>query len=398
MMQKMIAIILKDLRIRFGNPVEWLFFLILPIFFSFIIGGGTGGPTDSRVGFYVVDEAQTSLSASLIEALHASTAIRPVLKERLEALEDLDERDVAAVLLLPAGLDWDDLGEGTQSIELRQLPGNTNALVVQQGVQAALGEVSSAVQIASFSTEQGGELVGFKGESERSAWFAQALASAQSALQSAPDRVEETIADVPDPIEYDPNTNSSIGQMITWVFIPLIGLSAMLAYERQIGTLRRLLTSPTSRAVYLGGTIIGQVLTALLQMTILVAFGRFVLHVPWGNSVLAIAMMLVSSSLAAAALGTMLGTIVKSESQANGLSIMVGMVMAMLGGCWYPLELFPQAVQNAVRVLPTTWTMQGMLDIALRGQGPEGVVLEMLVLFGFALVFFLVGIWRFKYE
>ena len=77
---------------------------------------------------------------------------------------------------------------------------------------------------------------------------------------------------------------------------------------------------------------------------------------------------------------------------------MTGMVMAMLGGCWYPLELFPQAVQSAVRVLPTTWTMQGMLDIALRGQGPSGLVLEMLVLFGFALVFFVVGVWRFKYE
>ena len=397
-MQKMIAIILKDLRIRFGNPVEWLFFLILPIFFSFIIGGGTGGPTDSRVGFYVVDDAQTSLSASLIDALYASTSVRPMLKERQAALEDLDERNVAAVLLLPAGLDWNALGETAQSVELRQLPGSTNALVVQQGVQAALGEVSSAVQIASFSTETAEDLVGFEGEDERITWFDQALAAAQTALQNAPDRVQETVADVPDQIEYDPNTNSSIGQMITWVFIPLIGLSAMFAYERQIGTLRRLLTTPTSRAVYLGGTVIGMVLTALLQMTILISFGQVVLNVNWSNSVLAIAMMLVSSTLAAAALGTMLGTLVKTESQANGLSIMVGMVMAMLGGCWYPLELFPQTVQNVVRVLPTTWTMQGMLDIALRGQGPEGVLLEMLVLFGFALAFFLVGIWRFKYE
>ena len=397
-MQKIIAIVLKDLRIRFSNPVEWLFFLILPIFFSFIIGGGTGGPTDSRVGFYVVDEAQSSLSASLIDTLESSTSVRPVLKDRQEALKDLDERDVAAVLLIPAGLDWNAIGATPQSVELRQLPGSTNALVVQQGVQAALGEVSSALQVSSFSTNQAESLVGFSSKIERDAWFAQALEAAQNALQAAPDHVQETVADVPDPVEYDPNTNSSIGQMITWVFIPLIGLSAMLAYERQIGTLRRLLTSPTTKAVYLGGTIVGQVLTALLQMTILVAFGKFVLHVNWGNSVLAIAMMLVSSSLAAAALGTMLGSLVKSESQANGLSIMVGMVMAMLGGCWYPLELFPQAVQSAVRVLPTTWTMQGMLDIALRGQGPEGVVLEMTVLIGFALVFFVVGIWRFKYE
>ena len=397
-MQKMIAIALKDLRIRFSNPIEWAFFLILPVFFSLIIGGSTGAPADSRVGFYVVDEAQTSLSANLVDALNASTSVRPELKEKQEALKDLDERKVSAVLLLPAGLDWDAISTAAQSVELRQLAGSTNAFVVQQAVQAALGQVSSAVQIASFSTEQGEQLVGFANQAERSAWFTQALSGAQTALQVSPNRVLETIADVPDAVQYDPKTNSSIGQMITWVFIPLIGLSAMLAYERQIGTLRRLLTSPTTKAVYLGGTIVGQVLTALLQMTILVAFGKVVLQVNWGKSVLAIAMMLVSSSLAAAALGTMLGTLVKSESQANGLSIMVGMVMAMLGGCWYPLELFPQAVQSVVRVLPTTWTMQGMLDITLRGQGPTGVLLEMLILFGFALVFFLVGIWRFKYE
>lgn len=397
-MQKMLAIILKDLRIRFSNPIEWLFFLILPIIFSVVIGGGTRGPSDTRISFYVVDEAQTSLSQSLLDTLNASNAVRPVLKDKQEALEDLEERKVAAVLLLPVGMDWDSVESGSQMVELRQLAGSSNALAVQQGVQAALSEVGSAIQIAQATTAHIEELIGFDSPAERGARFAEALVSAKNSLQAVPDRVNDTVADVPDPIEYDASTNSSIGQMITWVFIPLIGLSAMLAYERQIGTLKRLLTSPTSRAIYLGGTVAGMVLTAMLQMAVLIGFGKVVLHVNWGNSVLAIAMMIFSSALAAAALGTMLGTLVKTESQANGLSILVGMVMAMLGGCWYPMELFPQAVQSAVRLLPTTWAMQGMLDIALRGQGPMSVLLETLVLCGFALVFFVVGVWRFKYE
>jgi len=33
------------------------------------------------------------------------------------------------------------------------------------------------------------------------------------------------------------------------------------------------------------------------------------------------------------------------------------------------LELFPQAVQNVVKILPTTWAMCGQLEIVLRGQG-----------------------------
>jgi ABC-2 type transport system permease protein len=156
----------------------------------------------------------------------------------------------------------------------------------------------------------------------------------------------------PDPIQYDPRANSSLGQMITWVFIPLIGLSAMFAMERQAGTLRRILVTPTTKTTIVAGTVLGQVLTALVQMLILILFGIFVMKVNWGNSPLAIALMITSSALAAAALGTMLGTFVKTEGQANGLSIMVGMVMAMMGGCWYPIELFPEVMRDIVRFSP----------------------------------------------
>src|SRR5512145_2949753 len=70
------------------------------------------------------------------------------------------------------------------------------------------------------------------------------------------------------------------------------------------------------------------------------------------------------SALSTAALGTMRGAFVKSEAQAESLSIRVGMLMALLGGCWYPLDLFPAA----------------------------GVLL------GFAAVFFTVGALRFRWD
>jgi ABC-2 type transport system permease protein len=186
--------------------------------------------------------------------------------------------------------------------------------------------------------------------------------------------------------------------MLTWVFIPLIGLSAMFAYERQKGTLRRLLTTPTSKATCLFGTILGQVLTALVQVALIILFSMFVLKVNWGTSPISLVVMAVAFTLCASALGTMVGTFVKSEGQANGLSILIGMVLAMMGGCWYPIELFPQVVRTAAKALPTTWAMQGMLDVSLRGQGFAGIQLEALVLLGFALVFFIIGVWRFKYE
>jgi ABC-2 type transport system permease protein len=137
--------------------------------------------------------------------------------------------------------------------------------------------------------------------------------------------------------------------MITWVFIPLIGISAGFAYERQRGTLRRLLTTPTGKGTYLLGTILGNVLWALVQMTLLVTFGALVMKVNWADNPAALAVIMTASALSAAALGTMLGTMVKTDSQASGLSIMLGMVMALLGGCWYPIELFPEVVRNIVK-------------------------------------------------
>lgn len=55
-------------------------------------------------------------------------------------------------------------------------------------------------------------------------------------------------------------------------------------------------------------------------------------------------------------------------------------------------------MRTAVKILPTTWAMQGRLDIVLRGQGLTGVLAEAGVLLGFAAVFFAVGVWHFRYE
>ncbi len=48
-MKKIFAIFRKDTLLRFTSPVEWGFFLILPIIFTFILGSGTGNSQDQRI-------------------------------------------------------------------------------------------------------------------------------------------------------------------------------------------------------------------------------------------------------------------------------------------------------------------------------------------------------------
>ena len=397
-MKKILAIFIKDTLMRFTSPIEWGFFLILPLFFTFILGAGTGPNQDPRVYFYVVDQANSPLSTSLIGELENSTAVRPDLVSLEEAVKAFDENQVTAVLIIPADFTLETLQAGSSQVELRQQPNNVRSFAIQQGVNTALTRVSSAVEIASASTSQADALRPFPSDSERKAYFDVALQNAYAQMEAAPQRITEVQASTEDQVQYDPTANSAAGQMITWVFIPLIGLSAMFAMERQLGTLRRVLVTPTGKGTFLAGTVLGQVLTAVVQMALLIGFGALVLKLKWGNAPAATALMVITSALAAGALGTMLGTFVKTEAQGNGLSIMIGMVMAMLGGCWYPIELFPGFMRSAAQALPTYWSMQGMLDILVRGKGMTDILPEAGVLLGFALIFFVIGVLRFKYE
>jgi ABC-2 type transport system permease protein len=393
-MKKILAIAFKDTLVRFASPSEWLFFLILPILFTVILGSATGSAGDSRIILPLVDQAENDLSTRLVSELENSSAVKVKLQKLDTAQSDFDERKNSAVLIIPAGFNL----ENSSELQLLQQPGSTDALIAQQAVQAAADRVSSLDQIANQSVVQAEKIQPFTSEAEREAYYQASLQKATTEISSAPERLSAVEGTTSDKINYDPNANSSAGQLITWVFIPLIGLSGTFAYERTQGTLRRVLTTPTRKSTYLIGTITGQVITALVQMALLLLFGILVLHVNWGRSPLALIIMMVTSALAAAALGTMLGTFVKTEGQANGLSTMLGMVMALLGGCWYPLELFPQSVQTAVKVLPTTWAMKGLLDIVLRGGAVGAILPEAGVLLGFAAVFFTIGVLRFRYE
>ncbi|MFZ0545443.1 MAG: ABC transporter permease [Candidatus Promineifilaceae bacterium] len=398
MLRKIAAIAWKDTIIRFSSRSEILFFLVLPIVFTLILGrSGAGG--DSAIALPVVDEDGSALSAELITTLESSDALTVSVRDRAAAEQIFEEDQAPAILTIPAGFEAALLAGETADISLQKGPNNANAEVVDREVSAAVGTVSQALTAARSSVETAEQLQPFDSETGRQTYFSTGLEMARAQIEEAPERVVLTQpAEGVESEPFDLAAHQSAGQLITWVFIPLLGVSGLLAFERSQGTLRRVLTTPTSKMTFLLGTLTGQYLAGLVQMALLVGFGILVMGVNWGQSPLALAVMLVSFGLASVALGTMLATFVKTDSQANSISIMAGMVMALLGGCWFPLELFPESVRTVVRILPTTWAMEGLTDLVLRGKGLVDILPNAAVLIGFSVVFLGVGVWRFRYE
>ena len=404
MFQKITAMAWKDTIVRFSSRTEILFFLILPLVFTVLLSGGVGGSLtgdgDNRIVLLVVNEDDSEPAATLVDALAASDVVRIYEQPLAEAEALFADEEASALLVIPAGFGAAVLGGETAVLDLRQLPNDSKASAAERGEQTAVSQISRPWVIARNSVDEAERLEPFADDDTRLAYFQQATAFAESMLDEAPQRMMVTQPDAAlvSVNTYDQAAHQSAGQLITWVFIPLLGVSALMALERRTGTLRRLLVTPTRKATYLLGTVTGQYAAAIVQMALLIGFGVVVMKVNWGQSPVGLAVILLTFGLAAVAFGVMMGAFVKTEGQANNLSIMMGMTMALLGGCWFPIELFPPTVQTAVHVLPTTWAMQGLTDLLMRGAGVAEILPEAAVLCGFAVVFFIVGVTRFRYE
>lgn len=397
MLNKLIAIMRKDTILRFQSRSELLFFLVLPIIFTVIVSKSIpNSAADSRVVLPVVDGDGGAQAAALLAELAKSGTVRPEVMSAGEAEAQLADNEVGAALIIPAGFSAATAAGDEAQVTLRAAPGSNLGPAVELEVRAAADAVTRPALIARSAAAALDSVAGAEpltGEA-RAAFLERAEAAA--AAEVPPSRVE--FSTVGEENDFDIATHTSVGQLLTWVFIPLLGVSSIFAFERALGTLRRLMITPTRKSTFLLGTIGGQLIAALFQMAVLILFGVYVLRVPWGDSPGALALVLVTFALAGLALGTMLGTFVKTEGQAINLSILFGMVMSMLGGAWFPMEIFPTGMQQAVKVLPTTWAMQGLTDLAMRGGGLNDILPEAAVLLGFAVVFFAVGVWRFRFE
>ncbi len=398
-MKKIYNIAWKDLKNRFSNPMEIMFFLVLPIIFTYLLSGSIG----SDGGTYqllVVDQDQTSLSSQLVEGLASAGTMEivSISEEEMEAAAEAAE--TSAILTIPTGFQ-EQLYRG-ESIDLAlQEIGEEDAYdAAEQQVFTAVEQMGRALLAANVSTAEYGKRGEFSDAAAREMYFEESYARAEAAFGDLPERVEIRTPD--EGVVYEREKANSVqasaGQLITWVFIPLLATAAVLADERTTGTLQRLFTTPTNKATFLLGTILGQLLAAWVQMALLVIFGIYVLGINWGNSIPGLVVLLLAFSLAATALGTLLGTLVRSTAQAGGLAPITGMVMALMGGCWYPGELFPDTVKTVNQFLPTTWALQGLNDLGLRRLGLVEILPEAGVLMIFAAVFFALAIWRFRYE
>ena len=158
----------------------------------------------------------------------------------------------------------------------------------------------------------------------------------------------------------------------------MVSLGIATGYERRYGVLKRLGSTPLSRAGLLTSKTLNVLALEIVQAIVIVATGIALGWSATGGLVAAIALLLVGT-VAFAGIGMLLAGTLRAEANlavANGLFL----VLLFLGGMAYPLSKLPDAVEAVAKLLPAAALSETVRAVLTPGKSfPVGELVVLLV-------------------
>ena len=176
------------------------------------------------------------------------------------------------------------------------------------------------------------------------------------------------------------------------MFFIVVPMAGSLLRERQGEMLVRLLTMPQSVLTILGGKVISYLIICLIQFVLIMVVGKLVLPLlgapvlDLGSSPAALALIAVSSALAACGYGIFLGTTARTYEQASTFGAVSVVIAAAIGGIMVPVFVMPSLMQKISNLSPLAWGLNAYLDVFVR----QGSVVDVLADVSLLIIFFLV--------
>jgi ABC-2 type transport system permease protein len=414
-MRTVFQIAFQDLRLFLRDRGNLPGLLVIPSVLTLVIafvnsgGGGSSGPL--RVD--VIDRDQSATSAAyrvaLVEA-NSSLVLCPHPDDTDDecALEGMPlDEDLAAdrlrggtslaTIVIPAGLGTT-LGDGGQaSLTFRSRADFESSAYVQQAAIAAAQRVGGPAASADLAAQAVESLTGRQPDS---AARASLYSRAQIFWVTPPIQVALESTD-PEDLAQERRQNG-LGQSVPgmgamFVMLTVFGGMSALVVERKQGTLQRLATMPIRRAEIVGGKALARFGLGLLQYVVVLVVGLIAgLHL--GGDLVGLLVIALAFTLAVTTLSFAVGSRLENETQSMGLSLLLTLVLAPLGGAWWPLEIVPAFMRTLGHISPVAWAMDGYRQLIFENGTLGGVLLPVIVLFLYAGAGYVLGVRRIRLD
>lgn len=420
---KALTITLKDMQLAFRDPGTWVNLLVLPLIFIFIFGGGLsilGGmeaeeeSESAKMRLPVVNlDPDGDLAQTFLDNLAAAGTVQVEFLTQSEADEQLETRQISHVLAIPETF-TEDFGTG-RTTELRLINHPNADVNTTEALRLAVDGVAQDLALERqiiASLEQMGQMQAAAAPQQQVFSTERIVAQAQSQFARAQEQPLLTVT------RMDPGamTEGEAEPIFTGIQVAAPGFAVLFIFmaaqvtarnvydEKKVGTFRRLLAAPLAKPTLLLGKMTLNFAMSLIQLLVIFAVAIFLFPLlglealALGSDPLALILLSLLVALSSTSLGVLIAALARTENQIGGLSTLLIWGMGILGGAMVPLFLLSDALDTVGKLVPQYWAVKGFYTLLVLSGDLADVALPLLVLLGFSVLFFGVGLWRFEFN
>jgi ABC-2 type transport system permease protein len=405
MVKKALAVAWKELQVLFKDRGQLAVLFLMPVMFASVIGSAFGGGTPG-IDVYLVNQDTGQYSARVVEILHEIEALRITELETVDEADRqvADGRALAAIVIPP---DFSQKIDAYEQAQVRVIVDPTQ----QRYGSIVAGIMNDAVTPVIY---QGEIQYGIGAVMDDSAAFDETdpqtrrmmeamilgviMTQLQEAFENPQIGVEAAdLAGVETQSLSSAYSYTTPSYAVMFAFFIVGTIAASIMTEKEEGTFRRLLASPLRRGSLIAGKMLAYMAVVGLQVLVVFGVGNGFFGVPLGHSPLGLLLVTVALALAATSLGMLVAALARTRSQAEGAGLVLGIVLAAIGGAIVPIprEGFLHLLSQST---PHAHAIEGYLQLTAYGAGLMEVLPQVGLLAGVGILFFLIAVWRFRFE
>ena len=346
----------RNLKEIYRNPVLLGFLLGMPLAFMLVFCAAAGGGQASPIAMSIVDEDLSQTSSAFIQYLGSIEAIElnePIYSEKSQAQEDLEDGRISFYLFIPSGFE-----------EAKQAQQTVNLELAYKEADPMIG-----LQIKPIIEAVGSEFLGM-------------APPLNVELKGTESKIKNVVVNF-----YAP------GIAVFGLMILISTAAEIIASDREKGFLARMFTTPARPWDFILGYSLPFIPVLIVSTLIYLGVGMGLGLTVVGNLGHAFLIFFLIG-LCSIGIGMIVGSLVKSESQA-GVSWIFIVPMAMISGAWFTVERMPSAVKSVAGALPFIHAIDASRAV-LNGSSFSAIILDLYWLIGWAAVLFAVGIVLFR--
>lgn len=432
------SIALKDLQIFFKERGAILYLFLLPFLFILMFAGIGATATASEESLILLPIVNNDpggvLSEQFVQALRDTGKVELVPLAQADAEEQLSKLDISYALFIPAGFTADleanrntffgteeeaaDTAVTEPQVEVTLLVHPNHSQTQIANVERVISKATRDISLQDYLNDSLIQLREMKAANPQ-AWDhmseerimnqvdEQVVASEERPLVVVN---ETTPAGLRGEVKAEEIEMPVLGQVavagmsVLFVFLAAQHTAQSIYYEKRVGSFRRLMAAPISKATLMSGKLLPNFILTLIQVIVLMLVGIFVIplvgvpSLDLSQNPLGVVLASLVTALCSTSLGIFIAGLARTESQVSGFSNALLWLAGILGGSMIPVFMYPEGLDKVVRFIPHYWANQAFFDLIFRGASLPDVTPSLLVLLGFTALFFLIGIWRFEFD